>query len=156
MLTDAQWLGLLLVTESNLPHEWPFVGWTVRRRVESNRPMFGGATYAGVILKKDQFSAFRGFSGTESDIYENVRNYTDAKGRRIYPDAQIDLAEHCAAWVLGTAGKYAPISDRSFYYFSPVSMVPAGSLPKWDWSKLRRYGWPNVDPYRFTACEEIA
>lgn len=155
MTTSTQWLGLLGVTETNLAHELPFVLWTVRRRVEADRVMFGGNTYPGVILKRMQFSAFNGHTGTPEEIYAQVRNATRPSGARYYPDAQLEIAEHCAAWVLGTPREYASIPERSFYYWSPVSMLPAGSLPKWEWSNLRRYAWPGVDPWRFMAAEEI-
>ena len=147
MPTDAQWLSLCCCTESNRPHEWPFVAWTIRRRVEANRVMFGGNTYQGVILKPMQFSAFNGVLGTPDQVYSIVSAEQDAASRT--------LAEHCAAWVLGTPTQNGPISALSFYYFSPISMVPAGKLPAWDWNKLRRFSVSQVDPYRFIFAEEI-
>jgi len=117
--------------------------------------MFGGNTYPGVILKRSQFSAFNGILGTPEEIYAYVRGRKRPSGVPYYPDVLLDLAEHCAAWVLGTPMQHAPLPRLAFYYWSPISMVPAGALPKWDWSALRRFAWPGIDPWRFMAAEEI-
>ena len=47
----------------------------------------------------------------------------------------------------------APFSHRVFNYWSPDSMVPKGSLPRWNWSRLRCFTVPGVDPLRFVFAE---
>lgn len=156
MFSAVQWAALCAATETNRPHEMLNVIWVIRNRAESGRPQFGitpavkasGRTYEAVVLSPNQFSAFNGFlSMTPEEIYDSVSK--DPKYRPMLPPA---LA--CAEFVLSCSNEGAPFSSRTFYYWSPVSMVPQWHPPKWDFSGLRVFAAPPSDPRRFLFAEE--
>ena len=60
MITDAQWLGLVMRSEDDEPHAWWSLGWVVRNRLES--PLYPD-TYQDVIVQRRQFSYFVPFIG---------------------------------------------------------------------------------------------
>jgi len=59
--------------------------------------------------------------------------------------------ERCYSF-LTSGGKDS--TDGSLYYFSPVSMVPRGTLPKWDFDKLEEVHVDGVRPEYFRFFKE--
>ena len=90
MISPEQWLGQLLQTETSQPHEWPFVAWVVRNRVEARG---FPDDYEGVILERRQFSFYNDLSGTPEEVFELA-------GQR-YPVKADAFA--CAVAVIGAA-----------------------------------------------------
>jgi len=152
---EALWLGLVGATETDRPEEWPLVQWAVRRRVEAKgrfRDDVAGVVtveqYDDVVLDDWQFSAFNAYRN-RADTWSIYREVSQT-----IPPQRVALATDCAKWVLGTPERGAPFGPRVYYFYSPISMKPPGSLPKWNWEKLRRFAMPGIDPYRFVFAEE--
>jgi len=147
VIGDAEWLGACMASESNEPHEGPFIGWVVRNRVEAegrypNR-------YAEVIRQPWQFSYWNDYA----DIVRHEQAFVEASKGRIRH--QLERAEDCARWLLEIPSSHRPIPADCFYFWSPVSMVPQGRSPKW----ARGLEWltvPGVSGYRFTFAREAA
>ena len=140
--SDAQWLGLALVTESNLPHEWISPATVIRRRVESR---VYPNSYEGVITQPYQFSHFNKYL----HIHHSEMLFAEVL-RELRTD--ISAATECAAWVIGLPEWRLPLGPRVLHYFSPVSMVPRGRVPGWAES-MRQFTPAGVDPERFVFCE---
>jgi len=146
-MNDAEWLALLLRSEANLQHEWWPVGWVVRNRVESEK---FPDTYEGVILQRMQFSYFNGW--TSAGIAPD-RIFVEAQRGYAGPTEPLSLA--CAKAILATPRWHAPFGRAVLNYWSPVSMLPQGSLPAWDFSHLRCFELSGIDPYRFIFGETV-
>lgn len=143
--TDAAWLGALMASESNEPHEWPFVGWAVRNRVESTSRY--PDNYVGVIRQPMQFSFWNQWE--RDDPAERV--YAEACAQRIRH--QLEDACACARWLLFMPGEACPFPRDTYYFWSPCSMKPEGRLPTWA-QKLERFTPQGVDPWRFIFGRE--
>lgn len=147
-MSSIQWLGLCALTESNEPHEWWPVMWAIRNRVESKRYP---NTFGAVVMQPSQFSAFNDWQGVgEDDMYElglaHIRKHALAD--------KLPYAEACAAHVIAAPMWQRPFSSRVLYYYSPVSMIPKRTQPKWWDAEVRREVLVSgVDPDRFVFGE---
>lgn len=151
MIGDAEWLGACMASESNEPHEWPYIGWVVRNRVEAPRRYPN--KYADVVRQPWQFSYWNEYA----DIVRHEQAFVEASKGRIRH--QLDRAEDCARWLLEIDGEHSPIPRDCFYFWSPVSMPERGNCPWWaskkDWP-LEWFTVPGVDGFRFTFAREVA
>jgi len=146
MPTDSQWLGLLLRSESELPHEWPALAWVVRNRVESNGRY--PSTYQSAILQSRQFSAFNIAIGLPpTAAYEKVKA-TYAGDQTGWPDNDLTMAESCAKALLAAFRWQAPFSQRVFTFWAPAAMKPAGSDPPWA-TDYRVFTLPGIPRWKF-------
>lgn len=151
------WTGLCLRTESDRPSEWPFIAWVIRRRVESPRYP---DTYPEVVLQYRQFSAFNAYVLRSGLKRSETETFDQIAGK--YPARQLLLAADVARSVILSIGEDSIIeSDRPpfgpdvMHYYSPVSMVPAGSRPSWAPTAKRLFTPPGVDPRRFVFAEGV-
>lgn len=166
-LTDADWAGLCCLTETSRPEEQLYVLWVIRNRVEAPGARFGTG-YQDVVLAPSQFSAFNlwtvhklpGHDGhTPAAIFNGVASrYGDT------PSALL-AAVHLAEGVIQTM---AILPDPNMpadvcHYYSPVSMRPAGSKPKWAGND--EHGHPyaerlftpaGIDPHRLVFAQGVA
>lgn len=152
MITDAQWLGLLIRSESDQPHEWLPIGWVVRNRAESSSYP---DTYVEVIRQRVQFSHFNGSFGESDDAAYRITRNSYAGDSSGWPENNLDRAEACAAAVLAAPRWQCPFGHRVLHYYSPVSMIPAGRVPGWNWSILRPFTISGIDPQRFIFAESV-
>lgn len=137
-----------MVSESNDPEEWQYIGWVVRNRVEAKGRFRD--TYQAVIRQPMQFSYWNKFSHLgDVDAYAAAK----ADGSRIAP--QLAKAEEYAKWVLATPREYAPFGPTVYYFWSPISMSPEGRLPTWA-KKLKRFTPAGIDPWRFIFAHEAS
>lgn len=150
--SEIKWLGLVIRSESDQPHEWWYIGWTVRNRVLSSRyPNL----YESVILSRKQFSYFNQFESLGADrdrIYQAaLKGYAGDKSG--WNENDLAQAEACAREVIAAPRWKAPFGIDVMHYYSPVSMVPKGSKPAWLPAAKRVFTPSGVDPQRFVfAC----
>ena len=144
MPLDAEWLGQVARSETDKPHEWPYVMWVVRNRVETKR--FPN-TYPGVICQPLQFSYYNQYQHAEDE------DAMYAEASLGYAGKDHDAVVGCAHHVLGLPRYHAPFSDKVYYFWSPISMSPPGRDPSWA-KKLRVFEVSGVDPWRFKFAEE--
>lgn len=149
--SPAEWLGLALRSESDEPHEWPFLAWVIRNRVESDRFR---STYAGVITRAWQFSYFNDWtlSGHPPErIYEEaLKGYAGDKSG--WPDNDLEEAVECADYVINLPRWCAPFGTRVLHFWSPISMHPPGRIPTWA-NSMRIFSADGVDPQRWQFAE---
>jgi hypothetical protein len=93
-----------------------------------------------VLLEALQFSGFNQAYGNADDKYGQVA------GR--YPSEQLDLAEACAMWVLGTPAKHRALPPDVCWFYSPCSMKPVGRTPTWSKAMVPTLA-SGVEPWRF-------
>lgn len=144
--SEADWLALCLASESNLPHEWPLIGWVIRNRVHSSR--FPN-TYQSVILQPSQFSYFNSFKGSSEEIFSKALSGYAGK---IFSGRD---AISCALAIISAASWQAPFGPDVLHYWSPISMVPKGSLPSWAKQAKRTFTLSGIDPERFACAEGV-
>ena len=148
--SPAEWAGLCARSESDQPHEWPYLVWVIRNRVEA-RAWPGNVR--GVVTQPWQFSYFNKWrSSLDYDRiwHEATAGYAgDSTG---WADNDLDRAVACAADVLERPRWQAPFSHRVYHFWSPVSMDPQGSDPSWA-ERLRVFEVSGVDPWRFKFAE---
>lgn len=154
MPTDYQWLGLVIRSESDQPHEWSYIAWSIRNRVLSSRyPNL----YESVILSRKQFSYFNQFENLGADrvkIYDAaLKGYAgDSSG---WSENNLKEAEACAREVISSPRYKAPFHIDVMHYYSPISMKPAGSKPAWISSAKRLITPSGVDPMRFVFAAGV-
>lgn len=154
MISDYKWLGLVIRSESDQPHEWSYIGWSIRNRVLSLRyPNL----YEAVILSRKQFSYFNQFEylGADRDrIYAAaLKGYAgDSSG---WPENDLVQAENCAKEVISSPRWKAPFHNDVMHYYSPISMKPVGSKPAWITSAKRLITPSGVDPTRFVFAAGV-
>ena len=137
-MTAREWLALCLCTETNQPHEMPAVAAVILNRLRSKG---WPKEMVRVVRQAKQFSAFNAtLSLGDDEAFAVVR-----KGQS---DALYAAALACADDLMARPEHQWPITARAFWYFSPVSMVPAGSIPPWA-EKLVGFCPCGIDPYRF-------
>lgn len=151
MPTPAEWLGLCLVTESNLPHEWPPVAEVIQNRTYHRR---WPETIRDVVLEPSQFSHFNAYQGLDledPELYAAV--VAGAKGHRL-DKVLLTQAVECAKWSLELPRWRRQFGPKVCFYYSPISMKPRGKAPWW-WSKeIKREITPaGVNPWRFRFGE---
>lgn len=153
--SDADWVGLLLVTEAARKSErpaWGAICAVVRNRVASHRYP---NTVEAVILQRYQFSRFSDwFHELDEGGPDAVWNAALAWVVKGGMTALLHEATDFAAKALALPAGAAPFGPRALYYFSPVSMKPAGKRPWW-WEDevAREVPVPGVDPRRFVFGE---
>jgi hypothetical protein len=149
MPLDAEWLGLVARSESGQPHEWRFIMWAVRNRVEARR---WSTTYAGVITQNKQFSYFNDYQHLEDEdaiFAAAVDGYAgDSSG-----DNCLDNAVECARSVIAAPRWSAPFSPKVDHFWSPISMRPVGSEPKWASAMYKIFTPCGIDSWRFRFGE---
>lgn len=146
--TEIDWLGLAIRSESDQPHEFLAIGWTIRNRVWARR--FPN-TYRDVILQRKQFSYFNAWTGYPDKpeaIWEKaVQGYAGGPG--------LDAATECAAHVIAAPAWAAPFGPDVLHYYSPVSMKPKGSAPPWAKTAKRLFTPSGIDPARFVYAAGV-
>jgi hypothetical protein len=140
-LSREKWLGLVARSESEQPHEWPFVMAVVMNRVEQTG--WPDAVHE-VVLEPLQFSGFNDTYGDPDDKFEQVAAR--------YPEDQLEAAFGCARWFLAIPALRRPFGRGACWFFSPRSMVPPGKSPAWA-KALRICSAPGVDTWRFLFLE---
>ena len=152
-IPDAMWLGLAARSESDQPHEWRPLLWTARNRMLS--PGFPD-TAAGVITQAWQFSyfsAFRDVADPDVAFTRALAGYAgDASG---WSENDYTEAVKAAREVLNAGRWAAPFGPKVLNFWSPRSMVPAYSLPKWNWDVMRVFALGGIDPSRFLFAETV-
>lgn len=147
----AEWLGLCLVTESNLPHEWSSIAQVIRNRAEHRR---WPESIRDVILEPSQYSHFNPYQDLEledRELYEAV--VAGKKGRRL-DRVLLAQAVECARWALSLPPWRAPFGPKVCFYYSPVSMSPPGKAPWWWGAEVGRgFTPPGINPWRFIFGE---
>lgn len=151
---EAAWLGLCIRSESDQPHEWPSIGWTIRNRVLSARY---ANTFEAVVLSKKQFSYFNAFAlhiGDHEALYAAaIKGYAgDSIG---WAENNLDRAQACALEILSSPRWHAPFGAEVMHYYSPISMVPKLSAPPWSKSARRLFTPSGIDPLRFVFAEGV-
>jgi len=146
--TDADWLALCLVTESDRPAEWPAIAQVIENRLKSGR---WGPNYREVVLARKQFSAFNVVSGRLTSL-----TYSEAWGIVAREQGQL-LLVHAGQFVgrAMASGWMSAITPATLHYYSPVSMRPAGSRPAWAKAAKRLYTPPGLEPERFVFAEAV-
>lgn len=131
-IKDYSWLALCMASESNQPHEWPFIGWLVRNRKEDSRYP---DNYKDVVLQPAQFSWFNSLrTWPKPDNEEQLFLWCMTGGpsgnlRRL--QAQYLEAKSCALSVSQLPRWAAPFNKKVQLMYSPVSMVPKWKEPWW-------------------------
>lgn len=154
MPTPAEWLGLCLRSESEQPHEWPYLGCVVRNRVESSR---FASTYAEVITQPYQFSYFNDYLGlADLDQVYAAASQGYAGDDSGWPHNDLVEAVDCARWLIAASRWELPLSRRVLYFWSPRSMQPRGSDPSWARNLYRVFTPACVDRDRWRFGQESA
>lgn len=152
MRTQEEWLALCLRSESDRPNEWLCVANVIRNRVRNRR---WPDTYRGVIRQPRQFSAFNATRDLDNDAAFDATMQTYAGDREGWHGNDYDRALEFAAWFIDTEWWEMPLSHATFHYWSPVGM-PDHGRPPWDFSQLRCFAAPGVDPFRFVFAEDVS
>lgn len=153
--SEIKWLGLVIRSESDQPHEWLYIGWTVRNRVLNKRYP---SLYESVILSRKQFSYFNQFESLGTDrmrIYQAaLKGYAgDSSG---WDENDLADAEECAREVISSPRWKAPFGVDVMHYYSPISMVPKRSKPAWAPTAKRLFTPSGVDPARFVFAAGVS
>jgi hypothetical protein len=149
-VSPERWLGLALRSESDFPHEWRYLAWAVRNRVEARGYP---DTYAGVIRQARQFSYFNPTASlSDDDAYERaLKGYA---GDRVgWDQNDLEDAEACARIVMRAERFDAPVSHLTTHFWSPRSMTPSGRTPSWA-AGMRTFTPAAIDPERWVFAEE--
>lgn len=137
-MTAREWLALCLVTETNQPHEMPAVAAVILNRL---RGKGWPKEMVRVVRQAKQFSAFNATLALGDDE-------AFAVVRKAQSDALYAAALACADDMMARPEHQWPLTSRAFWYFSPISMQPAGSIPPWAGSYVA-FCPGGIDPYRF-------
>lgn len=152
-IPDPSWLALCLLTETNKGHEAPFVAQVVLNRLRSRSYP---NTLEDVILQPWQFSAFNKWTTGEEpsspeDAFHEVYDRSAKLAQRHW-----QLFLECSEAMLSLPEECPILPPKTLNYWSPVSMVPKGSLPRrWNWSILRCFEVPGIDVRRFVWAETV-
>ncbi len=149
MIPDEHWAALCLPTETKRPHEQYLVAWVIRNRLEDGHREFRHlVTYRDVVLQRFAFSAFNPYTTTGTPDQET---FTRVLAK--VTEARFNAALGVLRGVEQEPSWKAPFSPDTLFFWSPRSMVPAGSLPRWQWGQLRIFSMPGVSPWRFRFAE---
>lgn len=157
-----EWAAIAIVTETNQPHEFLYIAWVLRNRVASSR---FPDTMQAVVLQERQFSAlnpwthgrFKGKYPQEEIWHELWKTLDPIEREKLYPQA-LTVASHVLGMgsdVKPTEAWKAPFGPDVCWYYSPRSMVPAGTAPSWAASAERCFTPSGIDPKRFVFCEGV-
>jgi hypothetical protein len=156
-IPDASWLALTLFSESDQPNEWPAVASVIinRSRNKTYPGKYHGDIYS-VVRQKEQFSAFNKFDSIEDEV-----SLFNAVAQDIgFTNTNLSLVSQtvgCAVAMLLLPPDCVPLPPTTLSYWSPVSMKPAGSLPRdWDWPTLYCFSYPGVSWKRFVFAEVVS
>lgn len=156
MITEAQWLGITIRSESDQPHEWWAVGWVIRNRVE--HPTYYPNSYFEVVTQPRAFSYFNKLQSLRAhpdELYTAARRgYAgDARG---WSANDLVEAEACASDILTAHRWHAPFAPNTTLFWSPRSMTPPGSDPPWASEPgIHAFEIPGILPDRFKFALEI-
>lgn len=157
---ETEFLALCAVSESDEPHEWPYIMWVIRNRVENLRYP---NSIVDVVLQRKQFSYWNYFLDLELpvDVIADAalegrlpRDGQPGMGRRIRSlGAQYPEAYACAEKVLDKTEWERPFSRDVVFFYSPVSM--SGGNEPWWWEADVGFSFTpsGVDPQRFVFGE---
>lgn len=143
MHTPESWLAVGGLTETKRPHELPYV-----MAVMVNRAR-GGKTWptdiVRVLRQAKQFSGFNAYSALpDNRCWEEIR--------KTLPDSLYAASLACATDILSRPVHLWPLDPGTYWFWSPQSMVPEGSVPLWA-ADLYSFTVPGVVPWRFVfAC----
>ncbi|HVF61687.1 MAG TPA: hypothetical protein VNJ70_17915 [Thermoanaerobaculia bacterium] len=152
--TEADWLGLTIRSESDQPHEWLPIGWTIRNRVLTGRY---GNFYEAVVLSRKQFSYFNQFAALVGDheaLFEAaLKGYAgDMVG---WAENNLDKATACARELMAAPRWHAPFGTDVMHYYSPISMVPKNAKPPWLRQAKLLLIPSGIDPQRFVFAAGV-
>ena len=150
--SEVKWLGLAIRSESDEPHEWVPVAWSIRNRVLS--PRYPN-TYQGVILQRKQYSYFNKFYGMKAeDIYnEAIKGYAgDNSG---WGENDLKAAQQCARDIILSPRYKAPFGADVMHFYSPISMDTVSSKPSWMQLSTRIVHVSGIDPKRFVFAAGV-
>lgn len=182
-LTDADWAGLCCLTETSRPEEQLYVLWVIRNRVEAPGARFGTG-YEGVALAPSQFSAFNLWTVHKlpgHDGHDPAAIFNGVASRYGDTPSVLLAVVHLAEYVLTLDGINTPFvrvdelkdakdakqslsnAREVWHYYSPVSMRPPGSKPKWAGNDehgrpyaKRLFTPQGIDPIRFRFASGVA
>lgn len=151
MKNPEDWLALVTVTESNLPHEYAYLQWVMRNRVES--PRFPD-TYRDMLMQPRQFSALNRWCSDRNQIKgqlqpDEIWRLLFASRDAVEREKLFPLALACAKEVLAAPRWRAPFDPEVLHYYSPQSMIPKGAVPAWAKAAAWQFTPPGVNPQRF-------
>lgn len=149
-MTPAEWLGLTLVTESEYPHEWPYIAAVIRNRVAHPR---WPDTIRDVVLQKSQFSHFNDYQGLGLDDAGLYQAVVEGRKARALSPSFVALAVGFAAWCQALPMDRLPFGPKVCFYYSPRSMKDEKSPWWWEKEVKREIIPPGVDPRRFRFGE---
>lgn len=141
------WVGLCCITESNQPHEWPYIAWVIRNRLDSGKYKH---SYEQVVLQSYQFSAFNKWIGQPDPL---VVFRMVARGYH-----WIEYLFHAcdaAKMVIEAPRSSEPFPITVRHYYSPRSMRPLGSKPAWEKEASRLFTPEGVSPERFIFADNV-
>lgn len=159
---DPEIVLLTLASESDQPHEWPALAWTIRNRVQG--PGWYGNDYGTVCLRRYQFSYWNSLEEVE-DRDEKIhlagqKFYPGRVARQLFPmdgrggDYSVLRFQDWANLTVFTCSRLAaPFGPEVRHFYSPVSM--GGREPSWLSKASRVFSLPGIDPDRFMFAEGV-
>ena len=145
-MTDREWLALVACTETKRPHEMPYVQAVVINRMRAGKTWPG--TIVRVVRQAKQFSAFNPIMQLSD---EQAFNWI----RKELSDELFKSAEACAEDMLSRPAHLWPVDPATFWFWSPQSMVPRGSVPYWAREDHYSFTVSGVDPWRFVFAMAV-
>jgi hypothetical protein len=141
------WAALCARSETNQPHEWPYILNVIRNRVA--RRGYPNVIEE-VVRQPRQFSLFDRWINTSMDS----QGVFDA-AMATYAGADHEEVCLAAEHVFNIPRHGLPLGRNVLNFWSPVSMTPPYKLPSWNWAILRCFTVQNVDPVRFVFAELV-
>lgn len=141
-VSDALWLALTLFSESNIPSEWLPIASVILNRKAS--PQYPTDLYQ-LVRQPYQFSAFNSYQ----HLTDESELFTDLAADLKFSVSTCPQVAACAQLVLALPRACSILPTTTLNYWSPRSMVPAGSLPRWDFRNLHCYLYPGIPAWRF-------
>lgn len=153
---DELWLALTIFSESSQPSEWPAVAAVIINR--SRNPSYPGAYHGdiySVVRQKEQFSGFNPYVSIQDEV-ALFNAVAEAIGFADQNKTLVSQAVALAIAMLLSPPGCALLPPTVLNYWSPRSMVPAGSLPRgWNWAALHCFTWPGVAANRFVFAQTV-
>jgi hypothetical protein len=149
IIDDGGWLALATATESDRPAEWPYV-----QQVIISRSRKSGKSIYETVRAPWQFSAFNDTRHLPLDQERAVQaDILKQLGAGYAP--VLLLARTCALAMLALPPECGILPAGTTLYWSPRSMQPAGSLPKWDFGELHCFTVPGIPASRFVWAQVL-
>jgi hypothetical protein len=147
-MNAIRWAALCARSESNRPHEWLYILNVIRNRVA--HPGLPDIV-RDVVLQPWQFSYFNKWTVdrelTDEELFDRAMSG--------YAGADHEAATAAAEDVFNRPRHQLPLGPKALLFWSPVSMDPAYSIPKWNWDILRAFRIGGIDPCRFVFAEYV-